>query len=171
MKKTPQFLTVAVGLGVTVLFLVGSSQVGTSSVFAQEQLQTQPSNQVQTQPAQQVENVSTTTIKGQITRKDANQLTIKTDEGVKQVTIPANISIYRNGNATNFDNLKVNDHVSITYDAGGQLVRTEATSESVVVSSQRMLIGIGILAIALVVGYTLWKKSKQPHIKTAVGAV
>jgi hypothetical protein len=128
------------------------------------------SQSVLTQTQAQVQNVSTEKISGKILKREGNTLTVQTNDGVKEVTIPDNVSVTRNTSASKIDALQVGEQVNVVSQSDGQVLSVDSSSNILMGLGAGTLatIAIAILALAAL-AFSTWKKTKEGHIKTSVG--
>ena len=84
--------------------------------------------QEQASPSTSVQEVQTNRLTGQIVKVEDSSLTVNTTEGVKEVTVPNNINISKNGNAVSKTELKPGDGVIITQSSNGEILSIDSLS-------------------------------------------
>lgn len=114
----------------------------------------------------QVQDVSKQEFSGEVTKIDGRKLTINTSDGTKEITVPDNLQIKKNGFDSKFEEIKVNDKVSFAQNPNGELLSISATSAEASDFSKRVLpFVIGGLIILGLLFYLLSQRSKG-HVKT-----
>jgi hypothetical protein len=124
-----------------------------------------PSPTLQASPSP-VKDVETTKISGQVIRISNRTLTIQAQDGVKEVNIPQNIRITRNGISANFDGIKTGDLVEVTVSDKGQVLSIDAISREVVDWSRWIIPAVIIGLVLVLLALYLWERSRRGHIKT-----
>jgi hypothetical protein len=117
----------------------------------------------------QVQDVNTQTVSGEVTSMTPNGMTIKSGNDVKEVTISNGaVSVKRDNEAVSLNQIQVNDNVTVTYNSTGQVIMVEAKTPQAMDANRTMIL-VGIVGlIALLIAFTLWKKSQQGKIRTTV---
>lgn len=110
--------------------------------------------------------VNTRQVEGTLNRIEGSTLFIQSDDNVQQVNVPSGITITRNGSTVGLNELAVNDRVVVTT-ADNSVIRVEATSEALIEgASTALMVSLGLIALSII-GFMLWRKSTQSHIKSA----
>jgi hypothetical protein len=108
---------------------------------------------------------------GEVTKIDGRTLTIDTSAGTKQVTVPDNLQVKKNGYDSKLEEIKVNDKVAFAQSSGGELLSLSATSAEVTDFSKRAIpFVIGGLVLLGLIFYLLAQRNKG-HIKTTTEKV
>lgn len=137
-----------INIGIIMLFLVGLIQ-----------------NQVL---AQSEKAIATREVAGTVLRKDSSVLSIQTNNGVRELSIPDNIKITRNYMSSTISEIQPNDKVKVQVADSGQILSVDVTSGSLVEKTSMLvplLIGAALAAGAVLL---LVKKRDEQHIKTKI---
>lgn len=115
----------------------------------------------------QSRDIQTTQITGEVLRREGNVLTVKTESGTKEITIPAGIKIKRNTLDAKITDIQPNDKVIITQTTGGTVLTIDVAAGNVFDFAKWgiPLLIIGIIAIFII--WRLFKSANKSHIKTA----
>lgn len=116
----------------------------------------------------EVQALTSQEIKGEVLRKNGNVLIIQTDNGNKEVTLPTNSKVTKNGMGSDIGNIKPNDSVTVTQ-SNGQVLSIDVTAGEVMDFGKWAIPAalLGLLVLALVI--SLLSKASRSHIKTTVG--
>lgn len=119
----------------------------------------------------QVTSVDKKEYSGEITKIENRTLTVNTSDGTKQINIPANIQIKKDGADSTFDSIKVNDKVTFAQSNSGELLSVSITS-SEVSNVEKIALPVAI-ALILILGtiFYLIRKNRRGNIKTSTEQV
>lgn len=117
-------------------------------------------------PNTTTQEVESSRIAGQIIRVEDNTLTVNTRDGVKQINVPENIKITKNGTTAPLSDLETGDGVVITRTDGGEVLSVDTLSGTALDISKWVLpVGLGVLVLAILV-FLVWVRMKKDYIKT-----
>jgi hypothetical protein len=119
-----------------------------------------------------VQNIQTQTFSGEVTKIDGRRLTVQTEnDGTKEVNIPDNVQIKKNTNDAKFEDIAVNDKVTVTQNNDGNVISLTVTPGNVdEVMKWGIPIGIGVIVLLLLL-LMLLRRRKSGFIKTSVEKV
>lgn len=117
-------------------------------------------------PPSEINDVQIETFSGEVQRRDGSVLTVRTDEGTKQVTVPAGVNISRNTQEATIDEIMPNDRVSITQTSDGQVLAVDATVGEVFDIGKWALPLLGIGLLTAIILWMLLRRANRSHIKT-----
>jgi hypothetical protein len=96
------------------------------------------------------------------------KITLDTNEGTKEITVPSNIKLSLNGKASDLSALKPSDDLTVVTTNSGNILELNAVSGEVTDYAKYLI--PGLLAV-LVIGtllYLLTRNLNKPKIKTQV---
>jgi hypothetical protein len=117
----------------------------------------------------EVQDIATTEISGDVLKIEGRMLYIQTNNGVKQVEVPDNIVIVKNGNEVGFNEIGTNDNVVVTQTQEGTVLSVEVSEGGILNFSDPVIKWVVIAAAALILIGLLWwfiSRANKPHIKT-----
>jgi len=118
---------------------------------------------------QEVRTVQSSQIEGEVVRKDNNALIIQTNEGVRSLAVPSNVSINRNTMQSSLGEIQPGDKVTISQSNTGEILSIDATASQVFDFGKY---AVPLLLAGLIAGFIIWtlmRKAQQSHIRTTVG--
>jgi len=114
----------------------------------------------------QASSITTTDFTGRVIKIESNQITIQSGNDTRIFTIPNNISIKKNGTDVQFNDIQIDDQVTVTLDPNNLVLKLSITSGSFIDGTRIVLIG-GVLVVAiLAVLYFIFRNQNKGHIKT-----
>jgi hypothetical protein len=118
-----------------------------------------------------VQNVDTQTFSGEVIKIDNRNLTVKTDNETKEITVPQNIQIKRNSVDSNFESIKVNDKISFTQSQNGEVLSLSTTTGTVSdIGKYAIPAAIGLVLILGILALLMRNRGKG-SIKTSIEKV
>jgi hypothetical protein len=115
--------------------------------------------------SQAAENIPNNTISGTVLKKEDSVVTIETETGIKDFTVPNDIKITKNQSETNINDIQPKDRVIITTGNNGAILAVDAVGNQIS-QWQTYLPLAAIILILLGFVLTLLNKKKQGIIKT-----
>lgn len=113
------------------------------------------------------QNINTTQITGEVVKVDQTSLTIQNSSGVKEYTIPGNVSITRDSFGSSLQDLRPHDRVTLTVDDNGDVISGSATSGPLMdVSKWIIPAGLFTLAVLSLLLY-LTRRGQKEFIRTS----
>lgn len=114
------------------------------------------------------ENVTSNTTEGTVLRTTDNTLTIQTDEGIKDYSIPENIKITKNQFDSDLNNINPNDRIIITTGNNGEILAVDAVSSQIANIENMALPILALLLIGIGLLLTFLQKKQKGIIKTKI---
>ncbi len=115
-----------------------------------------------------VQNVQSQNFSGEVIKIENRTLSVKTSDETKQITVPNSIQIKRNALNATFENIKVNDLVSVSQTTDGEVLSISVTP-STVKNTAKIAVPIAILAIFLILAIIYFlRKRNSAFIKTSI---
>lgn len=122
--------------------------------------------QNQQSPSGQIQEVTTDRLAGQIIKVENGTITVNTRDGVKQVNVPNNVSVTKNGNSVSTKELQAGDGVVVTRSTNGEVLSIDALSSTALDVSKWILpIGLGVIVLAIL-ALLAWARMRKDYIKT-----
>jgi hypothetical protein len=114
----------------------------------------------------QVETVQTKDFTGKIVKVENRTFFVKSGNDTREVTIPDNVSITRNGQTIEMREVQVDDDVKVTTDQSDAVLAFDVTSQAMKRAVPLAVI-VGLLGlVAAVIGLMFWKKTHTAQIQT-----
>ncbi len=111
---------------------------------------------------------NTQTIEGKVTRIDGEMLTIDTNEGIKQLMLPGNVGISRNGAGIAANEIQLNDRITIESDSMGNVLQADVTSGGIFDSMRWVIPTIGAVLVGLVAFSLVRSRANKQYFKTSI---
>ncbi len=116
----------------------------------------------------QVNNVETSEISGTVIKVEDYYLTIKdNNDEIKQIEVPGNIRVTRDGQDSRREDIKIDDEVTILTTSDNDLIEVQVTSSTVKDISENLIPIILVTLLVLGLLYWLYRKSNKGQIITA----
>jgi hypothetical protein len=105
-------------------------------------------------------------VKGQVLKINKDLLIVRSDDGIKQYSVPSNIGVLKNSMSSSLSQLSPNDRVVLTVAADNEILAIEAMSATIFDYSRYVIPGasllISILLILLIASANAKKREVTP---------
>lgn len=113
-----------------------------------------------------IQEVESSRIAGQVVKVQGETATINTRDGIKQVNIPSDVSVTKNGNNIRPSDLQPGDGIVVTRTGQGEVLSVDAISGNVLDWTKWVFpVGVGILIIGLI-AFLAWQRMRRDYIRT-----
>jgi hypothetical protein len=119
----------------------------------------------------QVVTLQTSDFTGRVIKILNNVITVDANNSIKEITLPGNVRITRNGLTAEIKDIQVGDQVTVTTDNTNNVLKVDVQAQAILEASTMLIVIIPVLLLLAIFVYIYNRNRNQAHIKTAPAQV